>query len=103
MQSGRAQSGPTQSGLCTIGSVSDRVRVRSGPYPIGKSCRVRLLMCAIGPHSHTCACVVCPSMLSSCGWHPVGHGSIEHEPLTALETTKLLSTGRCDWWCLIEP
>ncbi|KYN09835.1 Putative nuclease HARBI1 [Trachymyrmex cornetzi] len=31
------------------------------------------------------------------GWHPVGHGSIGHESLTALETTKLLSTGRCDW------
>ncbi|KYN11094.1 hypothetical protein ALC57_16753 [Trachymyrmex cornetzi] len=37
------------------------------------------------------------------GWHPVGHGSIGHEPLTALETTKLLSPGRCDWWCPIEP
>ncbi|KYN15228.1 hypothetical protein ALC57_12561 [Trachymyrmex cornetzi] len=37
------------------------------------------------------------------GWHPVRQGSIGHEPLTALETTKLLSTGRCYWWCPIEP
>ncbi|KYN12955.1 hypothetical protein ALC57_14867 [Trachymyrmex cornetzi] len=42
-----------------------------------------------------------PRSIGSLGWHPVGHCSIGHEPLTALETTKLLSTGRCDWWCPI--
>ncbi|KYN16172.1 hypothetical protein ALC57_11583 [Trachymyrmex cornetzi] len=31
--------------------VRNRVCVRSVLCPIGKSCRVRLLICAIGPHS----------------------------------------------------
>ncbi|KYN19308.1 hypothetical protein ALC57_08359 [Trachymyrmex cornetzi] len=45
-----------QTGLCAIEVVCNRVmrnrvRAQSDPCPIRKSCRVRLLMCAIGPDS----------------------------------------------------